>query len=102
MLRQTTPRTAKVARRPRMADFSLPGILSNLLDHSSELSFWRVCAVTHGKIGSVWPYSLPGVPDILVRRSCVHSRPLVTRQLALTLSTRPSPIEWVRLPIAAL
>jgi hypothetical protein len=56
----------------------------------------------HEKIGNVWPYSLLGVPDILVRHSCVHYTLRVTGQLALTLSTRPSPIEWVRLPIAAL
>jgi hypothetical protein len=56
----------------------------------------------HEKIGDVWPYSLLGVPDILVRHSCVRYTPRVTRQLALTLSTRPSRIESVRLPIAAL
>src|SRR5258708_1701829 len=56
----------------------------------------------HEKIANVWPNSLLGVPDILARHSCVHYTPRVTRQLALTLSTRPSPIESVRLPIATL
>jgi hypothetical protein len=45
--------------RPRRADFSLLGFFSNLLDHNSELSFWRGSVADrgflNGGIALRWP-----------------------------------------------